>query len=330
MDFAALMNNAMGKKKPASTTANAPEQPKPKFQKRSEIEAAREAAYVAEQKALEEARAARSAAKRKVEEDAATEKEEREEKRRKLAVESRKRRDDEDWEAQQARRKRLGLEEKERVIEGEEAEAVDGDEDVVEEELRAKLRELGHPVALFGESHNSRVKRYRKLTVKMTDGPIPTTLELVEGKDVKVDKKMPEDKTGRKWLYRQLASYFTMILSAYETAMEAEREDTTASRNAYATMVQTRENMKPVSLLATAIINNAENKLTSLAISQDGKGRYAERSTGAYSRDRRRPARAPLCRRQRRISTTVYRQGCLAHWCHNGGYSRAKCSGEAP
>lgn len=249
MDFAALMNNAMGKtKKPSSTATTEAEQPKPKFQKRSEIEVARQVAYDAEQKALEDQRAAKAATKRKIEEDAAVEKEEREEKRRKLAVDSRKRREDEDWEAEQARRKRLGLKEKERPTEGEDVEAVDGDEDVEEEELRGLLRELGHPVALFGESHNARVKRYGKLTVKMTDGPIPTTFELVEGKDVKVDKKVPEDKAGRKWLYRQLASYFTMILSAYEVAMEAEREDTTASRNAYATMVQTRENMKPVSL----------------------------------------------------------------------------------
>lgn len=252
MDFAALMGNAMGKsKKPTTsettTTSSEAEPPKPKYQKRSEIEAARQAAYAAEQKALEDQRAAKAAAKRKAEEDAALEKEAREEKRRKLGIESRKRREDEEWEAEQARRRRLGLKEKERVLDGEETEAVDGDEDVEEEELRQKLRELGHPVVLFGESHNGRVKRYRRLTVKMTDGPIPTTLELVEGKDVKVDKKVPEDKAGRKWLYRQLASYFTMILSAYEAAMEAEREDTAASRNAYSTMIQTRENMKPVS-----------------------------------------------------------------------------------
>lgn len=255
MDFASLMNNAMGKsKKPTGTTtskdptASPEESTKPKFQKRAEVEAARQAAYAAEQKALEESRAARAAAKRKAEEDAALEKEAREEKRRKLAEESRKRREDEEWEAEQARRRRLGLKEKERVIEGEDKEAIDGDEDIEEEELRGKLRELGHPAVLFGEGHGARLKRYRRLTVKMTDGPIPTTLELVEGADVKVDENVPEDKAGRKWLYRQLASYFTMVLSAYEIAMEAEREDTTASRNAYATMVQTRENMKPVSL----------------------------------------------------------------------------------
>lgn len=248
-----MMNNAMGKsKKPTGTTtkdttASPEESTKPKFQKRAEVEAARQAAYAAEQKALEESRAAKAAAKRKAEEDAALEKEAREQKRRKLAEESRKRREDEEWEAEQARRRRLGLKEKERVIEGEDKEAIDGDEDIEEEELRGKLRELGHPIVLFGEGHGARLKRYRRLTVKMTDGPIPTTLELVEGADVKVDENVPEDKAGRKWLYRQLASYFTMVLSAYETAMEAEREDTTASRNAYATMVQTRENMKPVS-----------------------------------------------------------------------------------
>jgi pre-mRNA-splicing factor 18 len=63
---------------------------------------------------------------------------------------------------------------------------------------------------------------------------------------MKVQVGEPVDKDARKLLYRQLASYFTMVLREYERAMDSEKEDTTASRNAYATMVQTRENLKPV------------------------------------------------------------------------------------
>lgn len=251
MDFASLMKKEMSKsKKPASadTTSTASDNKK-KYMKRSEIEAERQAAYMAEQKALEEAREAKLAEKRKREEDAAAEDAVREEKRRKLAEESRRRREDREWEEEQARRRRLGLPEKVRKREGEEDGDGEGEgevEDVPEEELVAKLRDLGEPAILFGESHLGRVRRYRRLTTVMSKGPIPTTIELVEEKDMKVDGKVPKDKDGRKWLFRQLASYFTMVMTVYEQAMEAEKRDTTASKNAYAAMVQTRENMKPV------------------------------------------------------------------------------------
>ncbi|EEY16701.1 pre-mRNA splicing factor [Verticillium alfalfae VaMs.102] len=63
---------------------------------------------------------------------------------------------------------------------------------------------------------------------------------------MKVQGGAPKDKEARKWVFRQLASYFTMVLTEYQRAMEAERSDTTASKAAYATMVQSRENMKPL------------------------------------------------------------------------------------
>ncbi|KAK0384893.1 hypothetical protein NLU13_7372 [Sarocladium strictum] len=218
-----------------------------KYLKRSELEEQRKAAYLAEQKALEEQRQAKAAAKRKAEDDAAAEKEAREEKRRKLAEESRKRKEDEQWQQEQARRKRLGLPELQRKKSDEVTDEVaDGMEDIPEEELVEKLRAIGHPAVLFGEGHAARLRRYRKLTTVMTKGPIPTTLQLVDEKDMKVDGKTPSDKEGRLWVFRQLASYFTMVLTAYQNAMEAERQDTNASKQAYNTMVQTRENMKPL------------------------------------------------------------------------------------
>src|SRR5690554_881723 len=62
MDFASILSSEISKskRKSPSTTADAP--PK-KYLKRSEIEAQRLAAYAAEQKALEDARAAKAEAK---------------------------------------------------------------------------------------------------------------------------------------------------------------------------------------------------------------------------------------------------------------------------
>ena len=248
MDFAALMSKELSKtKKPSDTSTES--DAATKYKKRADIEAERRAAYLAEQKAIEEERQARAAAKRKREEEAAAEKDAREEKRRRLAEESRKRREEEEWEAEQARRRRLGLPEKVRkTSQGADGDGVlEGGEDVPEEELVAKLRELGHPAVLFGEGHAARLRRYRKLTTVVTDGPIPTTLQPVKEEDMKVEGTVPKDKEGRKWLYRQLASYFTMVLIEYEKAMEAEKRDTAASRNAYNAMVQARENLRPVS-----------------------------------------------------------------------------------
>lgn len=240
MDFAALMNKELAKSKKGSGSDDK------KFLKRSEIEAQRKEAYIAEQKAIEEDRQAKFAAKRKREEEAAVENVAREEKRRKLAEESRRRREEQEAEEERARRKRLGLPELIRASNEDAEDTVPASEDIPKEDLTEKLRELGEPVLLFGETHAARLRRYRKLTTVVTKGPIPTTLVLVEGKDIKLDGTVPKDMEGRKWLFRQLASYFTMVLTEYERAMEAEKSDTSASKVAYNAMVQTRENMKPV------------------------------------------------------------------------------------
>ncbi|RMJ06896.1 hypothetical protein CDV36_013499 [Fusarium kuroshium] len=228
MDFAALMNKELSKSKSSANSGGK------KYLKRSEVEAQRKEAYLAEQKALEAEREAKAAAKRKREEEVAVENAAREEKRRKLAEEER------------ARRKRLGLPELVKAKSEDAEDGLQGSEDVPEEELVEKLRALGEPAVLFGESHTGRVRRYRKLTTVVTKGPIPTTLQLVEEKDMKVDGTVPQDKEGRQWLFRQLASYFTMVLTEYERAMESEKRDTSASKTAYNAMVQTRENMKPL------------------------------------------------------------------------------------
>ena len=120
-------------------------------------------------------------------------------------------------------------------------------DDIPDEELVEKLREFGQPAKLFGESHKQRLRRFRKLGVVMTTGPIPTSLELVDEKDMKVET-VPKDEEGRKYLFRQLASYFTMVLKEWEQALVQEKRDTFASKAAYNAMVQSKENMTPVSL----------------------------------------------------------------------------------
>ena len=87
----------------------------------------------------------------------------------------------------------------------------------------------------------------------MTTGPIPTSLELVSEEDMKVETMPPpEDKEATKWLYRQLASYFTMVLKEWEDAlMREEKRDTFASKAAYNAMVQSKENMTPVRPLSS-------------------------------------------------------------------------------
>ncbi|KAI1348308.1 hypothetical protein F5Y01DRAFT_292683 [Xylaria sp. FL0043] len=254
MDFAALMSKEIAKAKPTDdksngTNSNSSDK---KYIRRAEVEAQREAAYRAEQKALEEKRAAKAAEKRRREEEAAEEAQIREERRRRLAEETRRRREEAAAEEERQRRKRLGLPEPKRE---DSAGASDdaggtGDEDIPDDELTAKLRDLGEPAKLFGETHRARLKRYRRLTTVITSGPIPTTLQLVEEKDMKVSADaIPQDKAGRKYLFRQLASYFTMVLREWEAALAREREkqeDTFASKAAINAMVSSRANMVPL------------------------------------------------------------------------------------
>ncbi|KAH7418242.1 hypothetical protein BKA64DRAFT_194331 [Cadophora sp. MPI-SDFR-AT-0126] len=237
MDFAALMNQAISGSKPKSSSES---EPSKKYMKRAEVEEERRQKYLAEQRALEAEKEAKLKQKRKREEEEAEAKQAREEKRRKLAEESRRRREEQEADEERARRKRLGLPE----LIKETSEEVDAD-DIKDEELVEKLREMGQPITLFGESHKQRLRRFRKLGIVMTTGPIPTSLELVEEKDMKVDT-VPKGEAERKFLFRQLASYFTMILKEWETALEQEKRDTFASKAAYNAMVQSKENMTPL------------------------------------------------------------------------------------
>jgi pre-mRNA-splicing factor 18 len=245
MDFASLMSAEISKKRPTPTPTTS--EPSKKYQKRSEVEADRRAAYLASQRALEAEKEANALAKRKREEEEARASREREEKRLRLAEESRVRREEKERGEERARRKRLGL--PELVVEDKKEDEVEED-DLPDEDLVEKLRGMGEPAKLFGETHKARLRRWRKLGTVMTTGPIPTSLELVEEKDMKVES-VPEDAEGKKYLFRQLASYFTMVLREWEEALEKEKRDTFASKAAYNAMVQSKENMTPVCTIFT-------------------------------------------------------------------------------
>jgi pre-mRNA-splicing factor 18 len=260
MDFASLMSKTLSKSStptpPPKADSKSPTPPK--FISRREAEEARKAAYIAEQQRIEAERAAKANAKRKREEELAEEAKARDEKRRRLADESRRRREEKEAEEERARRRRLGLPEVPPTAQKDEANAKEEDEDLdneegdapSEEEVRAKLRALGEPVALFGETPAVRLKRFRRLTgvVVQPNGPVPTTLPPVEEKDMKVGAvPKPEDKAARRYLYRQLASYFNMVLREWERALAEEgSHDTTAGRQAVSAMLSSKESMKAV------------------------------------------------------------------------------------
>lgn len=229
----------------------------PKFLSRRELEEQRKAAYLAEQKRLEEERQAKAAAKRKREEDAAEEAKAREEKRRRLAEESRKRKEEREAEEERARRKRLGLpellpenENKQETKADEEDELDDDAPD--DEEVKTQLRAVGEPITLYGETRATRLRRFLRVTGKVVEGPIATSLMPVEEKDMKVSEPVPkpEDKKARRWLFRQLASYFNMVLREWERALAKEgHHDTSAGKQAISSLLSSKESMKPVCVL---------------------------------------------------------------------------------
>lgn len=263
MDFAALMSKEISK---AKSTASSSDK---KYVKRSELEEERIRKYKEEQKRLEAQRAAQAEKKRKLEEEEAERAREREQKKRRLAEEARKLREAEEREKERQRRKRLGLpdlEEEEKRKEEEEKRAAEkeiGDEEAKsydEDQLIEKLREMKEPARLFGETHKGRIQRYKRIKAaqakalaeaksKLSKGPIPTTLELVPEIEMKVPEKPPKDPEARKYLFRQLASWFTLVLTEWEIAMSKRDEATKETRQgkmAYNAMVQSRENMKPL------------------------------------------------------------------------------------
>lgn len=228
------------------------------YLKRSEIEQKRQEAYEADQRALEEARIAKLEKKRKYEDEEAERNKLREEKRRRLAEESRKLREEEEEAEERARRKRLGLPDlpPKSIETNEDGTATSEEQDLEDAVLQQKLRDLQEPVTLFGETHATRLRRYRRILARnsapvviMTKGPIPTSLVPVPGAEMKVPDKLPKHPKGIEFLYRQLASYFTMVLTEWQVALARRDESvkqTSAGKSAYNAMIQARDNMVPL------------------------------------------------------------------------------------
>lgn len=238
-----------------------------KYLRRAEIESQRQEAYLEEQASLQRGREAKAHQKRKIEEEESTRARAREEKRRRLAHESRIRREEEEATKERARRKRLGLSDltlpssstSSSNSKSKDGGAADGNpaaeqEDIPDAELIALLRKLGEPAILFDESHRARLRRYRRLISPSTPRPtlsatpIPTTLSLLPAHLSLVPSTLPPP-SERAYLYRQLASYFTTVLTEWGVAL-AQRDDKVKEsfqgKAAEMAMNQSRENMRPL------------------------------------------------------------------------------------
>jgi pre-mRNA-splicing factor 18 len=243
MDFASLMKSQISASKPSTDSAAAGK----KYVTRAEQEAAREAAYQAEQEALEARRIEKLEKKRKLEEDEARAKRDRGEKKQRLAQESKRLREQEEEQAERVRRTRLGLPDLPSKDAAEKKEAAG----IVE-----KLRQMGEPIRLFGESDEGRRQRWRRLEDRsgkppavLTKGPIPTTLELLPEAQMKIPEAAPKDAEGKKYVYRQLGSYFTMVLEEWSDAMASRTDQVKHSsegKTALNAMMQARDNLTPL------------------------------------------------------------------------------------
>lgn len=249
MDFASLMKSQI-----ASSTKGSNEDGGKKYLKRSDVEAQRQADYARGQQELEQARLERLEKKRKRDEEEAEQKLLRDEKRKRLAEESRILREEEQLVEENKRRKRLGLKELQKVIQGPDSALKEGEEDISEEELLEKLHELGEPRFLFDESHVQRLRRYRRLIAKalapkMSTGPIPTTIQLLPEAGMKVPETVPKDAEGHALLVRQLASYFDMVLSEWHLALARRPKDvqeSTTGKAAYGSYTAAVSNLFPL------------------------------------------------------------------------------------
>lgn len=215
MNFASLMQSKI-----ASATIPAEKDLGKKYLRRSEVEAQRREEYAKEQEQAEIARLERLEKKRKREDDEAEKQRSIKAKKERLAEESRSRTESAAREEENARRKRVGLPALPDMTDKPE-EDLEGLEDIPDDTLDEKLSAMGKPLILPSETHVQRVKRYHQLldTQVLSTGPIPTSLPLVEEKDMKLPQTLPSSKDERAYVRRQLASYFDLVLSEWARAL---------------------------------------------------------------------------------------------------------------
>ncbi|KAL9604118.1 MAG: hypothetical protein Q9219_000706 [cf. Caloplaca sp. 3 TL-2023] len=257
MDFATLMSSEISKK---NQKISSPSTEPPKYLKRADVEAQRRQAYLDEQDALQREREAKIHQKRKREEEEAMRNRERDEKRRRMAKESRVRREEEEAQKERARRKRLGLPELPNKTPSAEASPMAGeDEEIPDGDLFAKLRSLNEPVTLFGETHKQRLRRYKRLITSLTaqstsssssSGPISTTLDPVPESDMLVPSSLPPSNSPERiFLFRQLSSYFNMLLTEWSHALSSRPDSVKQSfqgKAALQAMQQSLSNLRPL------------------------------------------------------------------------------------
>ena len=260
MDFASLMQAQIGKASAPPKQADA--QPN-KYSKRAEAEAAREAAYRAEQAALENERLQKAEKKRRLAEEERTRNEERLAKRKKLAQESQKRQQEEEELSERERRRRIGLPDLPTKQETETETptaltAAETREDVDDELLRAKLRDMQEPVTLFAEDHGRRLRRYHRLqrarlkaVARRPDQPVFTTLEPLPPEEILLDDKVASesDVEARTLLARQMATWFNIVLLQWGRALarrDPDQKSTFAGKAATNSHTQALEHLKPL------------------------------------------------------------------------------------
>lgn len=227
MDFASLMTKELTPvtplvdKTPSTPLPSNTSGEKAQYLKKADIEKQRQVAYAKEQATIRREREAKLAEKRKFEEAEVDRKIERDEKRRRLAEESRRRRDEEEARKERARRKRLGLPP---LPDSKKESETEGEEKPVDEALL--------------------------ITVEANKNlPIPTTVSLLPESDLRVPSVPPKKPEELAYLYRQLASYFTLLLRAWASAL-ATRDSNVAQSisgkqalNAYTSSLQ---NLRPL------------------------------------------------------------------------------------
>ncbi|KAL9578719.1 MAG: hypothetical protein Q9212_005541 [Teloschistes hypoglaucus] len=257
MDFASLMSSEISRKS-QQTSPPLSSEPTKTYLKRADQEAQRQQVYLTEQAALQHERETKLQEKRKREEDEVIRTRERDEKRRRLAEESRLRREEEESKKERARRKRLGLPDlPPKTAIKEETPVAEGEDDIADADLLLKFRSMNEPITLFGETHKQRLRRYRRLTTSSTlqpsnasNGPIPTTLPPVPAAEMLVPSTLPPAKTPeRTFLFRQLASYFNMLLGEWSHALSARPDAVKQSfqgKNALNNMQQSLTNLRPL------------------------------------------------------------------------------------
>ncbi|KAL8799468.1 MAG: hypothetical protein Q9182_005873 [Xanthomendoza sp. 2 TL-2023] len=257
MDFASLMTSEISKKSQQTSPAPSSQSTKT-YLKRADLEAQRQQAYLEEQATIQRERESKLIQKRKRDEEEAVRNLERDEKRRRLAEESRIRREQEEDKEERARRKRLGLPELSSKDAMKDTSSLpEGEDDVSDFDLISRLRSMNEPVTLFGESQKQRLRRYNRLMAasivhpaRLSSGPISTSLDPVPEAEMLVSSALPPPKTTeRTFIFRQLSSYFNMLLQEWSNALSTRPDSVKQSfqgKAAFGAMQQSLANLRPL------------------------------------------------------------------------------------